>query len=78
MSSGRRKGDEWQELCGRLSQMQQEEESNVDSNVSCGWSALEVKLTLTFHMEVSGDCRTKRNQDSRGRRGRDAVTPGPV
>lgn len=56
-------------------QMQQEEESNVNSNVSCGWSALEVKVTLTFHMKVSGDCRRKRNQDSRGRRGRDAVPP---
>lgn len=37
-------------------------------DVSCGWSALEVKVTLTFHVvEVSGDCRRKRSQDSRGK-----------
>lgn len=51
---------------GPIVQMQQEEKCGLD--VSCGWGALEVKVTLTFHVvEVSGDCRRKRSQDSRGK-----------
>lgn len=47
-------------------------------DVSCGWSSLEVKVTLTFHVvEVSGDCRRKRSQDGGGG-GRGAVAPGQI